>query len=132
MAHPDDEARALHLSITEIADGGVIEQLNEAMLEVARNILDPNTVATEKREVTLKLTVTPDKTRESFSLTSRVTPKLAAPEPISQRLFVGQRMGAAFVWHHGGKQADMFTTTPAEPANVGARGLDEEGEADAG
>lgn len=49
----------INLSVANIADGALIEQMNFEVQKVLNNIIDPNTDATKKRKVTVSLTFVP-------------------------------------------------------------------------
>ena len=64
-------------SLDKLLGGAVGEMFSEAMIEVAENVLDPNTKATAKREITLKLTIEPDEERDIANMSAVVNKKLA-------------------------------------------------------
>jgi hypothetical protein len=75
-------------SILEMAHGAVMERADLEMTKVMENIADPNTKATEKRVITLRLELAPDENRETIGVKATATSKLAATNSISTMLYV--------------------------------------------
>lgn len=81
--------------------GAVQERFRIALAEVLANIRDPNTRATEKRSITLTLTLAPYATRDTAQMDVTVKTKLAAAAPAEttdglsglQRRRPGHRLG---------------------------------------
>ena len=70
------------VSLDNICEGAAIERFNFAMQAIVENVLDPNTVATAPRELTLKLKIKPDKDRSFANVEMSVTNKLAPIAPV--------------------------------------------------
>ena len=64
------------ISLDALADGAVLEAFNREMQKVAANVSDPNTSATAKRSVTIRMEYKPDDDRELVAGTFNVTSKL--------------------------------------------------------
>ena len=82
------------VTILEMANVAVQEQLANETGKLLRNIFDPNTEAKAVRTLTIKLTFKPDENRESVSVSSKCESKLAANKPIETTLFIDDRDGA--------------------------------------
>lgn len=75
-------------SIIEMARGAFIERVDYEMNRVVDNILDPNTKATEKRKVTITLTLQPDDLRQNVNVAFAVKSALAATNPLTTSLYI--------------------------------------------
>lgn len=67
-----------NINLETLAGGAFAEKLNEALMQVAENIQNPNTEATTKRQIQITLKFAPNKTRQLVSTQIAVTTKLAA------------------------------------------------------
>ena len=67
-----------NINLETLAGGAFAEKLNEALMQVAENIQNPNTEATTKRQIQITLKFAPNKTRQLASTQIAVTTKLAA------------------------------------------------------
>lgn len=79
----------ISIDLDKLADGAVREKFNNALNEVTKNILDPNTKATAKRTITLKLTFEPGEDREIADVTVDYSTKLAQVKGVSTRFVIG-------------------------------------------
>lgn len=61
-------------------------------MQVAENIQNPNTDATTKRQITVNIKFTPNKTRQMVGTQIAVTTKLAATEAIDTQMVMGVNM----------------------------------------
>lgn len=73
------------INLEALAGGAFAEKLNEALMQVAENIQNPNTEATTKRQITVNIKFTPNKTRQMVGTQIAVTTKLAATDKRSIR-----------------------------------------------
>lgn len=64
------------INLEALAGGAFAEKLNEALMQVAENIQNPNTEATTKRQITVNIKFTPNKTRQMVGTQIAVTTKL--------------------------------------------------------
>ena len=76
------------LSVATMLGGAIVERVNDELAKVLMNVVDPNTPATAKRELTLKISFKPEKDRSMGNVSIAVTSKLAAPEQMGTRLFI--------------------------------------------
>ena len=80
------------INLEALAGGAFAEKLNEALMQVAENIQNPNTEATTKRQITVNIKFTPNKTRQMVGTQIAVTTKLAATEAIDTQMVMGVNM----------------------------------------
>ena len=78
------------INLETLAGGAFAEKLNEALMQVAENIQNPNTEATTKRQITVNIKFTPNKTRQMVGTQIAVTTKLAATEAIDTQMVMGR------------------------------------------
>lgn len=81
-----------NINLETLAGGAFAEKLNEALMQVAENIQNPNTEATTKRQIQIILKFAPNKTRQLVSTQISVTTKLAATEAIDTQMIMGVNM----------------------------------------
>lgn len=81
-----------NINLEALAGGAFAEKLNEALMQVAENIQNPNTEATTKRQIQIVLKFAPNKTRQLVSTQISVTTKLAATEAIDTQMIMGVNM----------------------------------------
>lgn len=91
------------INLEALAGGAFAEKLNEALMQVAENIQNPNTEATTKRQITVNIKFTPNKTRQMVGTQIAVTTKLAATEAIDTQMVMGvnMRTGQIEILHEG-------------------------------
>lgn len=80
------------INLEKLAGGAFAEKLNEALLQVAENIQNPNTEATVKRGITVNIKFAPNKNRQLVNTTISVTTKLAATEAIDTQMLMGTNL----------------------------------------
>ena len=96
-----------NINLETLAGGAFTEKLNEALMQVAENIQNPNTEATTKRQIQITLKFAPNKTRQLVSTQISVTTKLAATEAIDTQMIMGvnMRTGQIEIAEYDGKSA---------------------------
>ena len=107
-----------NINLETLAGGAFAEKLNEALMQVAENIQNPNTEATTKRQIQITLKFAPNKTRQLVSTQIAVTTKLAATEAIDTQMIMGVNMRTGQI---RGQMSfnDLQTQEPeAEPAQT--------------
>lgn len=116
-----------NINLETLAGGAFAEKLNEALMQVAENIQNPNTEATTKRQIQITLKFAPNKTRQLVSTQIAVTTKLAATEAIDTQMIMGvnMRTGQIEIAEYDGQIRgqmsfnDLQTQEPeAEPAQA--------------
>ncbi len=80
------------INLEALAGGAFTEKLNEALIQVADNIQNPNTEATTKRQINVTIKFAPNKTRQLVNTQIAVTTKLAATEAIDTQMIMGVNM----------------------------------------
>lgn len=92
--------KPIDLQLSELANGAVQEKLDGELQKLFANIHDPNTAATAKRGVTIKLEFKPDETRKVISLSSDFTTKLAPVEGVATTVLTGKDLTTGKVEAH--------------------------------
>lgn len=107
-------------SLIDMANGAIKERLDYEMGRVIQNISDPNTKATAKRTITVKITLEPDEERQHVEVSATASSTLAALHPVKTALAVGQRPPAA----GGGCTLELRRSDDQAPLHVpaGSRG----------
>lgn len=77
-------------SILEMAQGAIMEACNVEVTKVMENILDPNTSATKKREVNIKLTFEPSADRSQVNVSAQSQAKLQPCNAVQTALYCGK------------------------------------------
>jgi hypothetical protein len=97
-----------HLSLATLMGGAAIDMVDEKFTALAENITDPNTEATAKRTITLKIEVTPHSSREMAEISLAVDSKLAGDKAQKGSVFVSRTaQGKTFVTEKNAKQLDL-------------------------
>jgi hypothetical protein len=81
------EIMSTEKSILDMARGAISERVDYEMGRVMRNIMDPNTSPTEKREITLTIKLSPDDERAVIGVSVTAKSKLAPTVPIKTALY---------------------------------------------
>lgn len=84
------------LDLTTLQHGAVIDMFNEEFQKVLCNIADDNVKADATREITIKVSIKPDKTRQTAATKIDVTSRLAPVKSADGMMFIG-RDGANLV-----------------------------------
>lgn len=101
------------INLEALAGGAFAEKLNEALMQVAENIQNPNTEATTKRQITVNIKFTPNKTRQMVGTQIAVTTKLAATEAIDTQMVMGVNMRTGQI--RGQMDLSDFTAADQDP-----------------
>lgn len=78
------------ISLTNLRDGAAIEMFDFELQRILDNIVDPNTNPKTKREVVLKVSITPDENREIGDIEITCTPKLAGQKSAMAKIIIGR------------------------------------------
>ena len=103
------------VSIANLSDGVAIQLIDEALEHAYANIRDPNTDATAKRTIDLKITLTPDSDREIIVLNMECSKKFANDRPVGAKIMLGFDGGVLIAEELRSRQTDI-----EEYANVKA------------
>lgn len=97
------------VDLTTLKGGAAIELWQREFARVLENIEDPNTEATEEREITLKITFKPEDDREvnGCKILCKAN-KLAGPRAIGTTVHIGRRYGALVAVEYDPNQGDIF------------------------
>jgi hypothetical protein len=87
------EQQSNSTSLIDMAMGAMKERVDYEMARCVQNIADPNTKAVTKREITLKITLEPDESRQHIEVSCSATSKLAALNPVKTSLAMGKENG---------------------------------------
>lgn len=112
------------INLETLAGGAFAEKLNEALMQVAENIQNPNTDATTKRQITVNIKFTPNKTRQMVGTQIAVTTKLAATEAIDTQMVMGvnMRTGQIEIAEYDGQiRGQMISPTSRLPIRIRSR-----------
>src|SRR5690606_14291090 len=82
--------KRIDLPLSHLANGAIQEKLDYELKKVFDNIHDKNTKAQDKRNITIKLEFKPDENRQTVSVTSEFTTKLANVEGVSTTVLTGR------------------------------------------
>lgn len=93
-------SKGIDLQLSELAEGAIQEKLDGELQKVFTNIHDPNTGATAKRTVTIKLDFKPDDNRQVITVSSDFTTKLAPVEGVSTTVLTGRDISTGKVEAH--------------------------------
>lgn len=80
----------IDLPLSELAHGAIQEKLDYELKKIFDNIHDPNTKAKDKRTLTIKLEFAPDENRQTVTVNSTFTTKLANVEGVSTTVLTGR------------------------------------------
>lgn len=104
-------------SILDMARGAISERVDYEMGRVMENIMDPNTSATAKREISLTIKLAPDDERAVISVSVEAKSKLAPTTPIKTALYAHADSFGEF---------HVMEMTPQIPGQIGFDGQTEE------
>ena len=77
------------ISVVDMAQGALKEQIDAELSRVLKNMADPNTEHGKPREINVKLKFTTNADRNLVSVTASATSKLQPNKQIQSQLFVG-------------------------------------------
>lgn len=84
------DKKNIDLPLSNLAQGAIQEKLDYELQKIFDNIHDPNTEATDKRTVTIKLDFKPDDNRQTVSVDSNFTTKLANVTGVATTVLTGK------------------------------------------
>lgn len=116
MSEPRPQEPELPILDLNTLGGGAAFELFQAELErVLENVLDPNTEATDKREVQLVVTIKPTAERTEGVVLVRAKSKLAATRGAGGTIFVGRKRGQAVATTFNPKQQQFAWDAEGKP-----------------
>lgn len=84
--------REEQLSLTNIADGAVIERFDQALKDILENLMDPNTTD-KKREIVVKVSFKRNADRTMIQVDAAVDTKPASRNPVQVVALMGKALG---------------------------------------
>ena len=78
-----------NISLKTLASGAVEERFNDALVEVLKNIVDPNTEFKTKRKIVLTVTFSPVESRDFAAINCDAKMTLAPQKTVTTGLFIG-------------------------------------------
>ena len=108
-------------SLIDLLGGAVVEAFDHELGRVAENILDPNTLSTSSREITLKVKIKPTPDRQLGAVEFLCSAKLAPSKPLATRIYFGTQNGKAVAIEHDPRQ---LTLPQGEPAKTELRAVE--------
>lgn len=103
----------LKVSLANLLGGVAVERFDDELARVLANIVDPNTPAEAKREITLKLSFKPDKSRDMGKVEIQVNSKLAPAEKLGTRMFIAMTKAGPVATEHNPRQPMLPMNEPA-------------------
>lgn len=96
------------VSLTTIRRGAAIEMVDDAIQQALENVIDPNTEATAKRTVTLKLTFSPDKERETIGIDLAVKVGVAPQASVQSMAWVQHTTDGVIAVENDPRQPSLY------------------------
>ena len=120
--------RKTNIKLDQLAGGAFREKVEAAFLQVAENIQDPNTEATKSREITIKVKITPGRSRSVSNMNITVMTKLVPAEAIGTQLLIGTDLstGRVEVSEFDGQIPGQLRMTDQDPEEEPMPEVDEE------
>lgn|SRR5690625_3642224 len=87
----------IQLPLSKLANGAIQEKLDYELQKIFNNIHDPNTKATNKRTVTIKLDFIPDENRQTVTLESNFSTKLADIQGVATTVLTGKDLDSGYI-----------------------------------
>lgn len=106
------------VSLVNLMGGLAVERFDDELAKVLTNIVDPNTPANAKREITLKLGFKPDKGRDLGAVEILVSSKLAPAEKMAPRVFISLTRSGPVATEHNPNQPMLPMDMPAPVAQL--------------
>lgn len=95
------------LNITNLNDGAMNELFQAHIDKIMKNIDDPNTEATDVREISFKISFKPDEKRETTEVRIKSASKLAGIRATKSTAFLARKGGKTRVFRHNMSQEDF-------------------------
>lgn len=99
------------VNLEKFAGGALQEKFDDAMDQVLKNMLDPNTPWKNKREINVKVTFEQDEERDDVAVDVSVVAKLAASKSIGTRMAIGRdiKTGETYAEEYGNQVRGQIT-----------------------
>lgn len=76
------------LTVENLANGGVVERIHDAIKQVVSNITDPNTEAKKPRKIKMEMTIKPNEQRNTAEVIVSVSTALQHPRPLESSIML--------------------------------------------
>jgi hypothetical protein len=106
------------MNLTNLGNGAAVEKFNEALDRVIENIQDPNTEATSKREIVLRVVIRPNAKRDFGAIQVYAAPKLAPPMAFGTMAHFGMDKGKPVAYENRAQQLTFDEIQNPAPDNV--------------
>jgi|SRR5215475_10032115 len=103
------------VSLATLNGGAAIEQFDNELDAILQNILDPNTKPETKREVILRVMITPAEHRRHADVSIQVTSKPAPAQETRTVFFLGSKRGRAVAAERDLKQLSFLDEESPRP-----------------
>lgn len=107
------------VSLANLGRGAAIEQFDEEFGRIVENILDPNTLSTAERSITLKVTLKPNENRDFCLVGVACNSKLSPVKSFQTQVFIGRNAQGIMATEHNPQQLKMNLANPADKIAVG-------------
>lgn len=100
----------INVLLSEMDDGALQERFNHEFAEVTKNIIDPNTDPTKKRQIVITVDVLSDEYRDQVRLATQVKSKLVPRDAVSAKVLIEQKSDGSVIANElkSGQVGQMF------------------------
>lgn len=100
----------INVLLSEMDDGALQERFNHEFAEVTKNIIDPNTDPTKKRQIVITVDVISDEYRDQVRLATQVKSKLVPRDAVSAKVLIEQKNDGSVIANElkSGQVGQMF------------------------
>lgn len=106
------------LSVETMANGALIERIQEEIGKAIANIVDPNTPTKKARTVTMKMTIKPNEQRNMAEVSVTTSSTLCSPVPVEAGRYIAVNSKTGEVEANEFKSDDNFVHENDNHANV--------------
>jgi hypothetical protein len=96
------------VSLETIGHGVAAELFDRELVEVLKNIADPNTDPTSPRKIILTVTIAPNDMREEAAVQVKCVSRVAGVRPHGSTVFFAKRGGKMHALQHNFKQQSLL------------------------
>lgn len=115
-----------NLTFENLGCGAAAEKFEESLQKVLADILDPNTVATASREISLKVSFKPSEERTSADVMITCDEKLAKDKAFPTKIFIGRDVQGNPEAHEiNAQQMNLFPSAKGNVTAMQAAGKEE-------
>lgn len=106
------------VTLETLGHGAAAELFDKELSRVLDNIMDPDTSATAKRSITLKVEITPDDGRAEARISVTASSKIAAPRGAGGTMFIGRYGGKPVATSFNPQQQQMEFDEATKPRSL--------------